>query len=228
MLKVTTPDSMVFLNRGDRFEPRPLPIEAQVSPVFGITVGDFDGDGHADLIICQNFFGVSPDVSRHDAGRGLWLRGDGTGNFLAVSGQDSGIAVYGEGRGLAAADFDQDGRLDVAIAQNAGTTRIFRNTKAPPGLRVRLQGPDGNPEAIGAMVRLVDATGAPGPAWEIHAGSGYWSQDSSTLVLYLSDQREAAAILVRWPGGDITRSSIPVGAREIRVAMDGTVTASFK
>jgi enediyne biosynthesis protein E4 len=222
-LKINTPESMVFLNRGDRFEPRPLPLEAQVSPIFGITVGDFDGDGHADLIVSQNFFGVSADVSRHDAGRGLWLRGDGKGNFHPIPGQESGIAVYGEGRGVAAADFDQDGRLDVAVGQNAGATRIYRNTRAQPGLRVRLQGPDGNPEAVGAVVRLVSAKGETGPAWEIHAGSGYWSQDSSTLVLYLPDQTAPAAIVVRWPGGRTTRSEIPAGAREIRVASDGAL-----
>jgi enediyne biosynthesis protein E4 len=186
-------------------------------------VGDFDGDGHADLIVSQNVFGVSPDVSRHDSGRGLWLRGDGKGNFHPVPGQASGIAVYGEGRGVAAGDFDQDGRLDVAIGQNAGATRVYRNTKGRPGLRVRLQGPDGNPEAVGAVVRLAGSDGNMGPAWEVRAGSGYWSQDSSTLVLHVPSHAGPSAISVRWPGGKTTQSKIPTGAREIRVARDGLI-----
>ncbi|NJN36689.1 MAG: DUF4118 domain-containing protein [Nitrospiraceae bacterium] len=44
------------------------------------------------------------DMSRLDAGRGLWLRGDGRGGFAAVPGQESGLNVYGEQRGAAAAD----------------------------------------------------------------------------------------------------------------------------
>ncbi len=216
-LKVNTPQSMIFLNRGHAFIPRPLPFEAQLSPVFGTTVGDFDGDGHADIILCQNIFGVSADVSRHDSGRGQWLRGDGNGGFHSVPAQDSGIAVYGEGRGLAGCDFDQDGRLDVAIAQNSSNTRIYRNVRGQPGLRVRLVGPDGNPEAVGAVVRLVNAAGETGPAWEVHAGSGYWSQDSSTLVLGMPGEDRPGAIIVRWPGGRTTRSDIPSDAREVRV-----------
>ncbi|MCL4176438.1 MAG: VCBS repeat-containing protein [Verrucomicrobia bacterium] len=222
-LSVNTAESMVFLNRGDRFEARPLPIEAQVSPVFGITVGDFDGDGHEDLVVCQNFFRVSADVSRHDGGRGLWLRGDGQGGFHPVPGAECGIAVYGEGRGLAAADFDQDGRLDLAVGQNSNRTLVYRNVRGRPGLRVRLDGPPGNPESVGAVVRLVNAAGQMGPAREVHAGSGYWSQDSSTLVLAVAGAGEAQAIQVRWPGGKSTRSNIPPGASEIRVTRDGSV-----
>ena len=221
-LEMNTLDSMLFLNRGDRFEPRPLPLEAQLSPVFGITVGDFDGDGHEDILGCQNFFAVSADVSRHDGGRGFWLRGDGRGGFHSIPGAESGIAIYGEGRGLAKADFDQDGRLDFAVAQNANRTQVYRNLRARPGLRVRLEGAAGNPESVGAVVRLVNAAGEAGPARELHAGSGYWSQDSGTLVLGLPGGEEPRAVLVRWPGGRITETKLPSGAREIRVAEDGT------
>jgi enediyne biosynthesis protein E4 len=227
-LSVNTPESMVFLNRDGQFEARPLPLEAQLSPIFGITVGDFDGDGHEDLIVGQNIFSVSADVSRHDGGRGLWLRGDGQGGFHSVPGLESGIAVYGEGRGLAAGDFDQDGRMDFAIGQNSSRTRIYHNTRARPGLRVRLVGPEGNPEAVGAVVRLLTAAGRLGPAREVHAGSGYWSQDSSTLILATADQDEPQAVMVRWPGGKTTRSDIPPGAIEIRVRNDGSIKADFR
>jgi hypothetical protein len=83
-LRATTFDSMVFLNRGDHFEARQLPIEAQFAPAFGISVADFDGDGNEDVFLAQNFFGVDAETSRHDAGIGLVLVGDGRGGFRAL------------------------------------------------------------------------------------------------------------------------------------------------
>ena len=180
---VTTLDSMVFLNRGDHFEARPLPMEVQWSPVFGIVVGDLDGDGNEDIFVSQNFFAVSSDTSRYDAGRGLWLKGDGRGGLKAIPGQESGLKIYGEGRGAALCDYDHDGRLDLVVGQNANTTRLYRNVGARAGLRVRLKGPAGNPRGVGAVVRLIEANGRCGPAHEVHAGGGYWSQDSASLVL---------------------------------------------
>jgi hypothetical protein len=126
-LQVNTLDSMLFLNQGDGFEARPLPIEAQFSPVFGICVADFNSDGNEDAFLAQNFFGPDPDSSCDDAGQGLLLRGDGHGNFTAVPASQSGIAIYGEQRGCAVCDFDHDGRLDLAVTQHGAATKLFRN-----------------------------------------------------------------------------------------------------
>ena len=105
--------------------------------------GDVDGDGHTDLFMSQNFFGMPPEERRLDAGRGLLLRGDGRGGFTALSGEESGIKVYGEQRGAAFCDFDHDGRLDLAVGQNGAETKLFRNLRGRAGLRVRLSGPPG-------------------------------------------------------------------------------------
>jgi hypothetical protein len=218
-LPVNTLESMLFLNRGDHFEARPLPAEAQFAPIFGIAVGDVDGDGKEDVLVSQNFFEVPPLTSRLDGGRGLWLRGDGHGGLESVAGQESGLAIYGEGRGLALCDYDHDGRLDVVVAQNANPTKLYRNIGGKAGLRVLLDGPAGNPEGIGAQLRLQYKDGRQGPAREVHAGGGYWSQDSATQVLGLDG--EAQAVLVRWPGGKTTRAPVPPGAREIRVGPGG-------
>ena len=68
-------------------------------------------------------------ASRYDSGRGLLLRGDGTGNFAAVPAFESGIAVYGEQRGVVAADFVGDGKTDLTVGQRGATTRLFMNRK---------------------------------------------------------------------------------------------------
>jgi hypothetical protein len=62
-----------------------------------------------------------------DAGRGLLLRGRGDGTFDAIPGQKSGIMIYGEQRGCAAADFDGDGRPDLVVTQNGAETKLYRN-----------------------------------------------------------------------------------------------------
>jgi hypothetical protein len=101
-LEIKTLASMVFLNRGQRFEAVPLPWEAQLAPAFGVSVTDFDLDGHEDILLTQNFFATQPETPRLDAGRALLLRGNGTGQFTALPAQDSGLEVYGEQRGAAA------------------------------------------------------------------------------------------------------------------------------
>jgi enediyne biosynthesis protein E4 len=211
-------ETTVFLNRGDHFEARALPLEAQLAPAFGISVGDMDGDGCEDIFLAQNFSAVDGDTIRYDAGRGLWLAGDGSGNFRAVPGQESGVKVYGDQRGCALCDYDGDGRVDLVVSQNAAETKLYHNERARPGLRVRLSGPAGNPWAIGASLRLQFGQRL-GPAREIHAGSGYWSQDSPVQVL--GGPEAPTRLAVRWPGGKTTTAAVPAGARELSMDAAG-------
>lgn len=220
VLQVRTVASMIFLNRGDHFEPHELPAEAQWSAAYGVSVADFDGDGCEDLFLSQNFFAVPPDGVRQDAGRGLWLWGDGKGSLRPVAGSESGVVVYGEQRGCAVADFDGDGRTDLVVTQNGQAAKLFRNVRAPSGLRVRLNGAPGNPAAIGASLRARSGNSW-GPRRELHAGSGYWSQDGAVQVLHASPQ-PIQEIEVRWPGGRQTQHPVPAGAKEIAIQADGT------
>jgi hypothetical protein len=219
-LRANTLASMIFFNRGGRFEAVPLPAEAQFAPVFGVCVADMDGDGHEDVFLSQNFFATPPELPRLDAGRGVWLRGDGTENLTPVRGQDSGVKIYGEQRGAAVCDYDQDGRIDLVVTQNGAETKLFHNMGARPGLRVRLNGPDGNPTGVGAQVRLHFGE-AKGPVREVHAGSGYWSQDSANLVM--GTPSAPTQLWIRWPGGKTSLSTIPAGAKEISSDLAGEI-----
>jgi hypothetical protein len=216
----TTLASMVFLNRKDHFEPVELPRDAQLAPGFAVNVADFDGDGQEDIFLSQNFFDTQPELPRLDAGRSLLLRGGGGGKFEVMPGQNSGLKVYGEQRGAAVADFNHDGRPDLVVTQNGAPTRLFENSGGKPGLRVRLSAGSGNADGIGAIARLKFGERF-GPAREVHAGSGYWSEDSPIQVL--STPETPTAIWVRWPGGKTTTSPIPSGSKEIFVANDGSV-----
>lgn len=209
-LEATSLASIVLLNRGDHFQSMPLPDEAQLAPVFGIAIADVNLDGHADVFLAQNFFAVSTALSRQDAGRGLLLIGDGTGRLHPLDGARSGVVVDGEQRGCAWGDYDADGRPDLVVTQNADSTRLFRNASRAPGLRVRLQGPRGNPDAIGASIRLQASTSPPGPLHEIQAGSGYGSQ--SAPIACLPFPKQPATLEVRWPGGATSSHPIPDGA----------------
>ncbi|WP_419166861.1 FG-GAP-like repeat-containing protein [Candidatus Palauibacter sp.] len=211
----------VFLNRpgepgnGGGFEARPLPARAQVAPAFGVAVADFDRDGHEDLFLAQNYLATPRGLPRYDAGRGVVLLGDGRGGFRALEVDESGVTVYGDARAAALADFDADGRWDLAVGQNGAETLIFRGRGGPPGLRVRLSAGGGSPGAIGARLRPRYRDGAEGPAREIQAGSGYWSLNGPVQVF--GRAADIRAVTVRWADGTEEVFEVETGALEVKL-----------
>jgi hypothetical protein len=98
VLEARTFASAVALNRGGRFELRPLPMEAQLAPIYATVAGDFDGDGKTDLLVAGNLYGAPPLQGRYDATRGLLLHGRGDGSFAPVELEQSGVDIEGETR----------------------------------------------------------------------------------------------------------------------------------
>ena len=76
---------------GGRFDFRALPNEAQIAPINDILTGDFDRDGHMDLVVAGNLYVSEIETPRADAGIGLFLRGDGKGGFTPVPARESGL-----------------------------------------------------------------------------------------------------------------------------------------
>ncbi len=213
--------SVVLLNRSNHWSILRLPDAAQMSPVFGTAVADWDGDGREDLFLTQNFFGQNHGITRDDAGLGVLLRGRGDGRFESIPAAVSGIRISGQGRAAAVADIDSDGRPDLVVTQHAGPTRVFRNVEGRQGLRVRLDAGPGNRLGAGASARWVGAGGA-GPSRVWRFGAGHGASDSAVQVLARPLEGDGE-LQILWPGGK--RSRVPVRAEThgVGVSMEGRV-----
>jgi hypothetical protein len=116
--------SLLINNGGHQFVKRPLPIEAQFSPVYAIQIFDFDRDGKLDVVLGGNLYRVKPEVGRYDASYGLFMKGDGTGGFKSISSKDSGLFIDGEVR-----DFEiiKIGKEDfLIVARNNGYMQVIK------------------------------------------------------------------------------------------------------
>ncbi|MBM3845870.1 MAG: VCBS repeat-containing protein, partial [Verrucomicrobia bacterium] len=197
-LKVDTYASMVFLSQGGKWVGAVLPMEAQISPVFGMAVADFDADGHQDVFLAQNFFETEVYTERSDAGLGVMLRGDGRGGFRALTPGESGIRIWGSQRAAGACDFDNDGRMDLAVSQNFGPLVLLRGSASKPGIRVRLLGPPQNPDGAGASFRPVYASGRLGPLFEVKLGEAWQTQADLTAIV--GEREPVVRFVAYWPG----------------------------
>lgn len=115
----------VLINEGNgKFELKPLPLRAQFSPVYAIYAGDMDGDGKVDLFLGGNMYSVKPQVGRYDAGYGVFLKGDGKGNFKYLTPEQSGLFVRGEVRDVKEID-GPNGRKFLLVARNNDKALLF-------------------------------------------------------------------------------------------------------
>ena len=114
-----TLESGLLINDGTgRFEFRSLPRIAQISPVFGMAFEDFDGDGHLDLALAGNFYHPQWETGPYAGSIGVLLRGDGSGQFVAMDPGESGLLLPGDVRGLSVRDLNADGRADLFATRN--------------------------------------------------------------------------------------------------------------
>lgn len=110
-----------------------------------------------------------------------------------------------DGRGVAVADLDDDGLLDLVINNNHAAPTIYMNAHpdARSWLRLDLVGGASNRDAIGAEVRL--AVAGKTLLRQVEAGSGYASQHMLPVHFGLGDAERAESIEVRWPSGRVDR-----------------------
>ncbi len=154
--------------------------------------GDVDSDGWMDFLVTNGFSPVS--------GPNVLFRNRGDGRF-----EDATQALGGgrfDGRGVAFADYDRDGDLDVVVTGGpSAPTRLWRNdsTHGNRWLSVRLVGVVSNRSAVGARVEVRTALRT--TVQEVSGGAGRGSQNSLPLEFGLGRAERIDSVTVRWPSG---------------------------
>ncbi len=202
------------------------------SLTFGVLFADFDLDGFQDLAIANGH--IEPEINAvlkeiTFAQRPQLFRNQGRAVFVDAT--DSAGPPFAEpvvGRGLACADYDDDGDVDLLLTVNGGPAKLLRNdtrrasrAAAEPSqggasqhqgrwIKLRLVGADNNTHAIGASV--VAVAGDLTQRRTIRAASSYLSQSDDTLVFGLGNRAQIDKLSVRWADGSTSESGpLPAG-----------------
>ena len=150
------------------FKIHSLPIEAQISPIFGILTGDYNSDDNPDLLLTGNSYSSNIYTGKYDALIGVLLEGDGNGGFSAVPGRESGFFADGDAKGMAELTM-KDGSSLVLVAQNSDSLRVMKSLKRPLKI-IKLKNDEVSAE-------LTYKNGSK-EYREFYYGSGYLSQSS--------------------------------------------------
>ena len=171
---------------------------------WGSCFADFDNDGYLDLFHTN---GMEEYGERYleDPSRLFMSNGDGT--FTEQS-ESARISHTGQGRGVACVDYNNDGKLDIFIANNGTGPTVYENESdnAKHYLMIDLTGTGNNPDAIGARVTVSSTSGS--QIQEVQLGTWYLSQGPQRLHFGLGEDDEVSAIEVIWPGAERLTSQV--------------------
>jgi len=173
---------------------------------WGTQFFDADLDGDLDLYVVNgHVYDVCNLINPQDVFEQpdqLYLN-DGSGRLQDISGQAGpGLAIAASGRGAAFGDLDDDGDVDLYVANDGARGNLLLN-RAPHGTRhwVRLTavGSVSNRDALGA--RLTITTGAHRQMREVKSGTAYLSHSDIRPLVGLGDATLVDRLDVRWPSG---------------------------
>jgi len=111
-------------NQGGKFVRRELPYQAQSSVIQGIIAEDLNGDGLIDLLLAGNKYGMEVGTGRYDAGNGVFLAGDGKGQFSWINNVQSGFWAMRDARNLALIR-GAGNRRTILVANNNSGLQVF-------------------------------------------------------------------------------------------------------
>ena len=131
VLTVDQSQTTMFVNNGSgQFTMKPLPLMAQLSPVFSILHTDLNGDNRKDLFLAGNFFGLKPQGGRFDASYGTTLVLDSLGQFQYVKPIESGLFIKGEARHIIPVKTSKGSY--ILVAMNNGPVYVFGKSFLQP------------------------------------------------------------------------------------------------
>jgi len=172
---------------------------------FGCGFADLDLDGRLDLVVANGHIDDTVRNIRGNVGYAqpphLFLN-LGNGKFQDVASSNGGdFAAPRVGRGLAFADFDRDGDVDLLLTTNNGPGYLFRNdlNNGNRFLRLHLTGTKSSRDAVGAVVRIY--LGGEIQMRTVRAGSSYLSQSELSLTFGVGKADRIDRLSVEWPGG---------------------------
>tara|TARA_B110000438_G_scaffold230125_1_gene225077 strand:- start:497 stop:3181 length:2685 start_codon:yes stop_codon:yes gene_type:complete len=220
-LSANTLESGILINvtkkgGAPKFEFRPLPRLAQISPIFGLAFTSIDGDAYPELYVVQNFFGPQRETGRMNGGVSLLLKNNG-GQFSPIWPDKSHLLVSGDAKALTISDLNNDGLPDFHVSVNAGKTMAFeanpKQMNADQFLCLQLKGGRGNIDASGARVTL-SGKSFPSVTQQVSSGGGYLSQSSPRLFFPVGslkgDDLKALEVQVLWPSGKKSTTKVGV------------------
>jgi hypothetical protein len=182
---------------------------------WGALFFDYDNDGWPDLFCANGHVYPEVDRKRQETYRQplQLFRNRGAGKFT----EEMSLRALGPqpARGAAAADYDNDGRVDLVVSRMDMTPMLIRNaTQGGSWLRVKLTGTRSNRGAVGARVK-VRANGREQSA-AVRAGESYLSSNDPRLHFGLGSA-EMVSLTVIWPSGQQQfLENVPVN-REIAI-----------
>ncbi|XWW47410.1 VCBS repeat-containing protein [Fibrella sp. USSR17] len=178
VFKATNMASSYIENKGNgQFTLRPLPIQAQFSPLFGLHITDVNGDGNLDVLGVGNEYSTEPLTGWYDAGIGTCLLGTGTGTFTALPSAQSGFLVDMDAKAFAEVRLASGQPLYV-VTQNQDSLRLLTMATREPGALIKLRQGDAF-----AMTKLANGKTR---KTEFYWGSGYLSQSSRVTTVAAS------------------------------------------
>ena len=172
---------------------------------FGGGFFDYDNDGELDIFIANGH--VYPEVEQATPGThyqqiNSLFHNEGSGKFIEVGkSSGTGFETPHAGRGVAFADLDNDGFMDVIIANNGDSPLVLHNSGSNGNhfLNFKLLGKKSNRDAMGARVRVV--TGAMSQIREIAGGGSYLSQSDLRTNFGIAKAKRAETVEITWPSG---------------------------
>ncbi len=125
--QATTFASVYLENLGDgTFKSHRLPSEAQLAPIQDIVVWDFNKDGNLDIVIAGNMYNTEVETPSYDAGKGLFLQGNGDGSFTPIDKiAKSGLFMPKDVQDLSLLMLSGSDRPAILTANNNDALQLF-------------------------------------------------------------------------------------------------------